>query len=519
MYRPIARSEIFDALVHLRDLYRKTSRASNAQYLAHERREVTTKNLLSNLHRMKEHPTLHTVLEVADIFSLTLSGAHQLFGYDLEEMKRYDLQWNGGRTHIIESYPFDQDLKIDLPAELGNKTLANAASLGELVQTWQTGIPIGTLIDDAGWQKPGVFYVRVGTEDSVGSNLPPGAVALVEPIEQAEQMRPNPKSIYLLQFGDGYRCSGCVVSRGKLLLLISAKTYRGPQSFEYPGVVRIAGKIRMFALALPAIEHTSLQTLYPAHPSAPLILPWEHRSIDRLFATGHQRFQRSKQERQRMGEVLASVFRRGLSGRTERRYRQATASQPHVDALMQLTLLNRARYTDALRALRVLRPERGRFSLAALLRVDHLEKLPPTIARAHPPHPDEIWTAFRKAYGEWPSLLSMENPNLRSWSDRVVRLPAGNWVRGLEPPVVGGSFLLLREIGRVHEPPINKGAASWFRPLYAVRKEDEILCGSLWRDGRRYVFRSNSHRGEETLTFHDYELDRIRKVTGIAVPV
>src|ERR1700728_2870454 len=119
MYRPIARSEILDALVHLRDLYRKTSRASNVQSLAHERREVTTKNLLSNLHRMKEHPTLHTVLEVADIFSLTLSGAHQLFGYDLEEMKRYDLQWNGGRTHIIESYPFNQDLKVDLPAEFG----------------------------------------------------------------------------------------------------------------------------------------------------------------------------------------------------------------------------------------------------------------------------------------------------------------------------------------------------------------------------------------------------------------
>ena len=49
---------------------------------------------------------------------MTLEGAHRLFGYDLTEIREYDLRINGGRTHILESYPFERDLLVDLPAQL-----------------------------------------------------------------------------------------------------------------------------------------------------------------------------------------------------------------------------------------------------------------------------------------------------------------------------------------------------------------------------------------------------------------
>src|SRR5258708_24992768 len=90
-----------------------------------------------------------------------------------------------------------------------------------LVPEWQGNVPIRAL-EDLDWQKPGAFYVHVGTEDSLGSSLPPGAVALVVPVDEAERLRPNPRAIYLLQFGNGYRCSRCIVTRGKFLLLVSA---------------------------------------------------------------------------------------------------------------------------------------------------------------------------------------------------------------------------------------------------------------------------------------------------------
>jgi hypothetical protein len=221
MYKPVSRDEVADVLVHLRDLFRRSARTEDWERRKHERREVVTKDLLSNLFRTKEHPTLSTVMEVADVFSLTLDGAHRLFGYYLEQTLNYDLRLNGGRTHIIESYPFRRDLLIDLPAYLANEeAFRRDAALHDLVPSWQTDIPIRAL-EEQGWLQPGAFYVRVGTADSLGSSLPPGSIALVAPLSQDEVSRPNPRSIHLLQFGNGYRCNRCVVTRSKLLLLVS----------------------------------------------------------------------------------------------------------------------------------------------------------------------------------------------------------------------------------------------------------------------------------------------------------
>lgn len=271
MYRPVPRGQIVDILTRLRALFRQVKPSSEQELRTHERREVVTKNLLSNLLRMKEHPTLNAVLEVADIFSLTLDGAHRIFGYSLEGIRDYDFILNGGRTHIIESYPFARDLLVDLPSCLGNNEASGwDATLQDLVSEWQAEVPIRVL-EEEGWQRPGTFYVSVGTEDSLGSSLPPGAIALVEPISDEDRVRPNSRAIYFLQFSNGYRCSRCVVTRNKLFLLVSGRNYSGPQEFSYPGAVRIAGKIRMFALGLPAPDYPLLRSL-PSSPSdAPLM--------------------------------------------------------------------------------------------------------------------------------------------------------------------------------------------------------------------------------------------------------
>lgn len=93
-----------------------------------------------------------------------------------------------------------------------------------------------------GWKRAGTFYVHVGTQESLGSDLPPGVVALVEPIDAEVAPRPNPRSIYLLQFRNGYRCSPCVVTQTKLQLLTSDRATKGqkyspiPRPFELQDV-------------------------------------------------------------------------------------------------------------------------------------------------------------------------------------------------------------------------------------------------------------------------------------------
>src|ERR1035441_4384596 len=132
---------------------------------------------------------------------LTTEGAHRLFGYNLAKIREYDLQLNGGRTHIVESYPFERDRLIDLPLEFASEeTFGFSGMLGDMVTKWQTGIPMRVL-EEAGWLRPGIFFVHIGTEDSLGSSLPPGSQALVEPIAEDEEFHPNPRAIYLLQIG------------------------------------------------------------------------------------------------------------------------------------------------------------------------------------------------------------------------------------------------------------------------------------------------------------------------------
>lgn len=105
MYRSVPRSEISEALEHLRDLHRQNTPSNDRDQYASERRELLTKNLLSNLHRTREHPTLSMLLEIADMFSLTVEGAHRLFGYDLGVFGDYERQLNSRRTRIVESLP------------------------------------------------------------------------------------------------------------------------------------------------------------------------------------------------------------------------------------------------------------------------------------------------------------------------------------------------------------------------------------------------------------------------------
>ena len=238
MYRPVRRSNIFDALMHIRDLYRQVRPRNDRELRAHDRRETAIRYLLSNLERTSEHPTLKTVLEIRETCGLTLEGAHRLFGYDLEQLRECDLQLNGRRTHIIESYPFGRDRTIELPVQFApHASLQRDRPLREVVTEWQSSLPIKTLEEEP-WSRQGVFYVHVGTEDSLGSSIPPGATALVEPIDRDEALRPNPRRIYLLQFGTGYRCSHCVATQGRLHLFNSGRTYLGRESFSFPGSVR-----------------------------------------------------------------------------------------------------------------------------------------------------------------------------------------------------------------------------------------------------------------------------------------
>ncbi len=519
MHRPVARGEIADALIHIRDLYRRLAPSNEREYRAYERREVGIKNLLSNLPRTKEHPTLNLVDEVADMAGLTIEGAHRLFGYNLTEIRAYDLRLNGGRTHIVEAYAFDRDRLIDLPLEFASEEISGfGGMLGDMVSTWQTGIPIRVL-EEAGWLRPGTFFVHIGTEDSLGSSLPPGSLALVDPIDDDEKSHPSPRAIYLLQFGNGYRCSRCVVSRGKLQLLNSERTYLGPENFDYPKAVRIAGRIRAFALKLPLSQYSSRYSLPFCGNCADLILPMEQPTRNALFATKHKRFKRTKDEEQLVREAFRAALGSSPSKRTERRYREFTPSEPHVDSLIYFTVTNLARYTDSLRTGGSLITDAGRFSLETLLRARQWADVLAATPEMRLPQPVKAWEVYRSELVDWVPLLSLKFPELRLWSDRALRLANGSAIQGLDPAISPGSWMFLEKDLAIPDVQSDQRKTGWSRPLYVLRRRLEINCGYLERDGDGFALMSSAYGYGSKIAFAKGELKDLRRVGCVLVPV
>ena len=133
---------------------------------------------------------------------------------------------------------------------------------------------------------------------------------------------------------------------------------------------------------------------------------------------GLKRFRRTKDEEKLVREVFRAVLGSSPSGRTERRYREFTPSDPHVDSLIYFTVTNLARYTDSLRTGGSLITDAGRFSLETLLNAKQWADVVSATPEVRLPQPVRAWDVYRKELVEWVPLLSLKFPELRLWSDR-----------------------------------------------------------------------------------------------------
>lgn len=275
----------------------------------------------------------------------------------------------------------------------------------------------------------------------------------------------------------------------------------------------------MFALRLPLPDYPFVHSLPISEHNAPLVLPWEHSSMDQLFTTKHRRFRRSRQDLPRIQETMESIFHTKLSGRTERRYRRPTSSIPHVDALIRLSVMHLTRYTDALRVQRPMPSDRGRHSLDSLLKATHLADLSGVSLRPDTPVPKDRWMALRKNFVEWPMLLSLRFPQLRALDDRVVLLPEGSVLQDVDPPISPGSLILLDEMPGIAEVQSDITKTGWGRGLYAFRRGADLRCGYLEKNEDGYTLLAGSHDSGETISIRQDEIHQLSSISGIAVPL
>jgi hypothetical protein len=477
-------------------------------------------DLLSNIRQFGSTPTPRQLQALKLRLSLTIEGAFKIFGYKLDGMRSIEALLNGGRTRFVESYPFHRDRPVDLPGTLGlDRSFQDTAFLSDLVVRWQKQIPIRA-IRGLHWQKNGFLYAQLGSSDTVAMpRIPPGSHIAIRPIGEQERQNPNPMRMYFLQNGGGYLCCGCTVRQGRLLLITEDHNYAGLHEFFYPGEVRIVGRVTSFGVRLP-LAVPSFALSQRTYRPAPLILPWEHRSLPELISAERQRFGITEAHLTRASEILESHLGASVSARTLRRYEQEKERVPRTAVLINLALIHSLRLTDVLRILNLWTDESQHYSLNALMSARTFDDLPTGYPPAEPPDPVTRWQPLLDEWGEWPTLLSMAMPNLGEGGHHILRINQSTWFKGLDPLIAPHSIVVLDEL-KV-SPPLHteNHKQNWDRPIFALRHDDRTFCGYLEAHGSNLVLLPDSAAsGTPRMTFRRNQVQILGKVAAVASPL
>jgi len=512
MYEQVPVHLVIKYLTHIYGLYRRDARA-------HEYRtcQELLRRAIDSLKRGKSSLSPATLGELSRQANLTIGGALSLVGYPLDQLHEVEIHLNGHRTRIIESYPFDQDRKIDLPKVLTNNAFGRTALLSEIVRDWQTEIPIRALRGPT-WRRRRLFYAQVGVEDLGLSGIPPGAFLAVKPISDDQQRWDDPHSVYFLQFKNGYRCSRCVVSDGKLTLLPYSHRYFGRHEFLYPQEVRIVGPVRAFVATIPPRNVAPVESR-PTPSKSPLILPWEQPTLSALLRTEGLRLRLDRQKVERANDVLKSLLGITISERTLRRYHHGPAINPSVGILVALCLIHSVRFSDVLRLVGLLRDESQYFSLSTWLRATTLEELRSVLQDAVTPAPSGVWDYLMREWGAWPTLISTTIPSLRKLENRILRIEQDKLFPGLSPLIRPGTFALIDELRDLPDISADRDKDEWDRTIYALQHKQDILCGYLDRDDEHFTLIPHPRSPARRISFLRRQVEIIGRFIAVASPL
>jgi hypothetical protein len=518
VYEPTPPQHAAEVLSQLFSLLREAPSEFKSRFRGND--DGTSTSLIKNLKRFGAIPSPRQLHALSLRLPLTLGGAFRVFGYRLDQMRRIDSLINGENTRFVESYPFYRDRKVDLPGVLGTPEVFRRSSLiSEVVTNWQRGVPIRA-IRGPSWQRQGVVYAQIGTNHTLAMpKVPPGAFVAIEPISRAERQSPDPTKIYFLQHGSGYLCCNCMADRGRLILITSDHSYKGPLDFLYPQRIRIVGRVRSFGVGLP-LHPQSGNLEIDDRRFAPLYFPWEHDRFFHLVSAERNRQGKTDFQIARDNEILGVTIGAIISGRTLRRYEHATDAIPHTSILIALALTNSLRFSDALRTLGLWSEDTHRYSLTTLMEAESYFDLPAIPVEAESPSPKEQWEPIFNRWGEWPTLLSMAIPDLGRWGHRMLCINQSEWFKGLDSFVPPHSVVVLEEQKSLSFDNDTRYRRDWDRPLFAFRSDGRIFCGYLETDGSNISLVPHPSSGSpRRVTFRKHQIQVLWRVIGVAVPL
>jgi len=441
MYHPISRGEFLESFLHICDLHISNKGTSDEEKHNQVQAQVLADAIRRQTGETVAHPLLRTMYKVADVLHLDDEGVHRLYGYRLERFFMEDIRYNGDRTHFVDPYllPEDQTARM-IPQRLKTPEVMEAtALLDDVVAEWNDK---ATVRGTRAWRSSRLHYLYIGREDALSLRFAAGSIAAVQLVDEVERRVPRPDVVYVIQFGNGYRCSRCTVSGKRLILLVDDVGYTGPREFVNGKEARILARVKTLYLPVPVASPYGIHDLPAQSDEAPLIPIWDHLNAESLFTAKSQRFASSLRDRKELRERMEDTFHDHFSETTRNRFRRPSAWMPHAHVAIYLTIHYRARHCDTLRCFGVQRGVQDRYSLDELLHARRLSDLGESRTPLRKPEPSPSWEMLNGSHREYPGLVIPQVFSDTFERAQFWRLGESRGLRGIPRALPKGSWVM-----------------------------------------------------------------------------
>jgi|SRR5579871_3941523 len=207
---------------------------------------------LADIENKGTMPSLFRLYSLCAIYRLEMADVLAWYGVTLSDLPGDSTVLEHVRTHIVGFRPEDGEIQIPISLDPGID-VSRTLFLSRLIQRWGT-LPL-MLLNNVDLRSH--RYGLVGTDDwSMYPIIPPGSLVVIDDTRRriaasgwtTEFERP----IYFLEHRDGYICSWCRLTDGRLTVQPHPASLCEPESYIYPDEIEVIGQVTQVALSLDA---------------------------------------------------------------------------------------------------------------------------------------------------------------------------------------------------------------------------------------------------------------------------
>ena len=207
---------------------------------------------LTDIEQGRFVPKLFKLYSISAIYNKSFDEIAAYFGLRMADLGRDRASIGAPRTHLLDQGEEGQGQTVTLPVELKPEFRFEKTNLlSRVVEKWDE-VPIG-LLQHLDLHKS--MYGYIGLEDdTLYPLIRPGSLVQIDPNQRkimVGQWRTEfERPIYFIELRDGYLCSWCELSRGRLTVIPHPQSRQAHRNFAHPSEAEVVGRVTGVAMRI-----------------------------------------------------------------------------------------------------------------------------------------------------------------------------------------------------------------------------------------------------------------------------